>query len=181
MSLLGRLLLDVVECGPCDPSFVECLVHRHVLHNWTTRGVDEDCRLLHPSQCFPIEETAGLGRERTLDYKVIRAFHKLVKGNGTHAAQPNFGGLEKRIVRPNMDTEGSHSLRDAASDGAEGQQAKDPAAQAPDGLAGLPAPLAAPDCLVVLTNLAGGGEPKPDGMVGNLLGAPFAWGVRNLY
>src|SRR6516162_10188313 len=80
-------------------------------------------------------------------------------------------------VRPDFDAERFRPLSDRSRDGAEGQKTKNPAAQAPYRLSGLPAPLASPDSSVVLTDLARASEPECDCVIGNLRGAPV---VRNV-
>src|SRR5262245_10159268 len=181
VSLLGRLFFDIVERRAGNPSFVERLVNSRVLHDGTTSRVDEDGRLLHSLQRFPIEQVARLRSKRRLDHEIVRTFNQFVKGNGPHVVPLDLGLVHERIVRPDVDAECAHSLRDVARDGAERQKTENAAAQALYWVSRLPPPFTSPDRLVVLGNLASGGEPEGDGMVSDFLGTPFVRGVRYLY
>src|SRR5262249_51546781 len=115
-SLLGRLFLDVVERCAGNPSVGECLVDCRVFNDRTTRRIDEDSGRLHPPQRLPIEQVAGLRRERRLDDQIVRGLDKLIKGNGSHVPALDLGRIEERIIRPDIDAEWPHPFRDAACD-----------------------------------------------------------------
>src|SRR5262245_48459481 len=181
VSLLGGLFFDIVERRAGYPSFVERLVNSSVLYDGTARCIDEDGRFLHSPQRFPIEQVARLRSKRRLDHEIVRTFNQLVKGNGPHVVPLDLGLVHERIVRPDVDTKWPHSLRDVARDGTERQKTENTPAQAPDCLSRLPPPFTSPDRLVVLGNLASGGEPEGDGMVSDFFGAPFVRSVRYLY
>ena len=65
-------------------------------------------------------------------------------------------------------------------DRAERQQAEHAAAQAPDRLPALPAPLALARLAIVLGDLARRREPQRDGVIGDLVGAPLVRRVGHL-
>src|SRR5215472_3974211 len=50
VAMLCRFLLNVVEPSSCDPVLAKRSVQSFVADYWSTRGVDEDGRGLHPAQ-----------------------------------------------------------------------------------------------------------------------------------
>src|SRR5262245_36571678 len=181
VSLLGRFFLNVVERRASDPSFGERLVDCRVVHDRATRRIDEDGGRLHPPQRLPIEQVAGLARERCLDDQIVCGFDKFIEGNGPHISPLHLGRIEEWVIGPDIDAKCPYAFRNAACDCAEGYQAENAPAEPPNRLPSLPAPFASPDGSIVLADLADGGEPERYGMVGNLLGAPVVRGIRDLY
>src|SRR5262249_16524979 len=176
VSLLGRLLLDVVERRARNPSIGERLADCRVLDDRTARRVDEDGGRLHPPQRQPIEQVAGLRRKRRLNDEIVRGFDKPIEGAGPHILLLDRHRIEERVIRPDVDAEWPHAFRDAAGNGAEGYEAENAPTDAPDRLTRLPTPFASPDRPIVLADLAGRSEPERDGVVGNLLGTPLVRG-----
>src|SRR5262245_42540929 len=90
------------------------------------------------------------------------------------------GCIDERIMRPDLDPERSRPLGDPARYRPEGQQAEDASSQPPDRLPCLPAPFILTGRSIVLADLAGGGQPERNGVVGNFVRAPVVRGVRYL-
>jgi hypothetical protein len=133
----------VVDHLPGDlDTLREGLVERRVLHNGTTRGVDEDRRRLHTAQRRAVEQVVRTVGQRCLDHQVVGAFQQLIERDGAHVPLVHFRFFDEWVVRPDLHPERFRPLCDAPGNCAERQQSQNAAAQPQDRLPRLPPPLA---------------------------------------